>query len=73
MSTSSVVSWWPSLISGLYYLTLTEDIEFVEYSRSKTFEAGSDGFITCNVTGVPRPTVSWRKDGRRIRMGTSTA
>ena len=52
--------------------SLTEDIEFVEYPNSKTLEAGSDGFITCKVTGVPQPTVSWRKDGRWLTMGTCT-
>ncbi|GMR51488.1 hypothetical protein PMAYCL1PPCAC_21683, partial [Pristionchus mayeri] len=40
--------------------------EFVELLHSCTIEVGKRAFIRCKVTGEPRPSLKWTKDGKDI-------
>ncbi|GMT37605.1 hypothetical protein PFISCL1PPCAC_28901 [Pristionchus fissidentatus] len=40
--------------------------EFVELLHSCTIEVGKTAFIRCKVTGSPRPSLKWTKDGKDI-------
>lgn len=50
-------------------LTVGLTVEFVDYPRDSVFNEGDQVTLNCNVTGVPRPQIAWKKEGELVMNG----
>lgn len=44
-------------------------VEFVDYPRDTVFNEENQVTLNCNVTGVPRPQIAWKKEGELVMNG----
>ena len=59
-----------SHLSFLIYLT--DGPQFSPHPQSQTKAEGENAFLSCNVTGNPKPAVSWYKDDTKINAGADS-
>lgn len=60
---------WILPVSTSEYLLCAEDITFDNAPNPQNPKIYTDALIQCAVSGEPKPTVSWRYDGKRIPLG----
>lgn len=45
-------------------------VEFADYPRETVATEGDHVTLNCNVAGVPRPQIAWKKDGELVMNGS---